>query len=216
MKLRTYRRITRPSPASVVAPIGQLVWSDGGVDFRVTAWPEATFERRPGDTWQPFEPEADTFAAAAVALTAPAWRRFLEFVPAEEKRFLELFGFGRLEALWVLTRCAPLWNELVATPAFTAFIAAHAALRGTSGPRWCELRAVQERGGVFAVLEWLGLPAARETLSALRNVVDPDVPRRLLAPLRSSLWRPGAVSALQRTPVHSDRQLAQFCHALAA
>ena len=75
---------------------------------------------------------------------------------------------------------------------------------------------MQERSGVFGVLEWLGLPASRQTLGILRSVVEPDLPRRLLEPLRTVLWEPRTIFALQRLPALTDRHLARFCHALAA
>jgi hypothetical protein len=215
MKLTTRRR-SRPAAASESVSAGQFTWSHQGTAWRVTAWPDAAFERSDRDGWRAAEPDDAVFATAAVVLTAVAWRGYLEFVPLEERQFLAQFGFGRLEALWVLSRSPEMLAELAETPALTAFVAAHATLRGTEGPRWAELRAVRENGGMFAVLEWLGLPAARETLAALRNVVDPDVPRYLLRPLRRSLWNPAAASALRRKPLASDRELAQFCHALAA
>ena len=48
------------------------------------------------------------------------------------------------------------------------------------------------------------------------ELVDPDVPKRLLGPLRSLLWEPGATQALQRVTEITDRKLAHYCHALAA
>ena len=63
---------------------------------------------------------------------------------------------------------------------------------------------------------FLGLPASRDTLSILRNLIDPDVPRRLLEPLRALLWRPEATFVLQRMPALTDQQLSRYCHALAA
>ena len=101
-------------------------------------------------------------------------------------------------------------------PALTAFVAAHERLRGADAPRWRELTAVHERAGLFGVLEWLGLPASRQTVTVLQNVLDPDLPHRLLEPLRSVLWEPETVLVLQRTRGLTDRQLARFCHPLAA
>src|SRR5690606_21748464 len=124
--------------------------------------------------------------------------------------------FGRLAALRVITCCPSLLADLGETPALTAFVAAHATLRGAAVSRWDEITVHHERGGVFGLLEWLGLPATRETLAALRNLIDPDVPRRLPGPLRPSLWAPATLAALQRAPAISDRQLADFCHPLAA
>ena len=63
---------------------------------------------------------------------------------------------------------------------------------------------------------WLGLPASRQTLTILRNISDRDVAKRFLEPLRSMLWEPRSIFALQRVPEITDRYLARACHALAA
>jgi hypothetical protein len=121
-----------------------------------------------------------------------------------------------MEALQVAARCPALVETLVETPALTAFVASHVSLRGTSEACWEEITAVHERAGVFGVLEWMGLPASRQTLTILRAIVQPDLPKRFLETLRSLLWEPTAAFALQRMPSITDRQLAQTCHALAA
>ncbi len=208
-------RVTRTVAASA-ASVVQLTWSHLGALYRVTVWPDACLERLDGDRWVSASAGEDVLASGALQVDAGAWRRYLEFVPAAERVFLGKFRFGRLAALLIVARCPRLLEDLDETPALVSFLAAHASLRGTSGPRWDEVAAVHERGGIFAVLEWLGLPASRETLSILRNLVDPDVPRRLLEPLRALLWRPSATFVLQRTPDLTDRQLARYCHALAA
>jgi hypothetical protein len=194
----------------------QLTWSHLGHVYRITVWPEATLERLDRESWVSASVGEDAFASGMLQVDAAAWRRYLEFVPGMERAFLEKFRYGRLAALLIVARCPQLLTDLDETPALVSFLAAHASLRGTDGPRWDEVAAVHERGGVFAVLEWLGLPASRETLLILRNLVDPDVPRRLLEPLRVLLWRPSATFILQRTPELTDRQLARYCHALAA
>jgi hypothetical protein len=102
------------------------------------------------------------------------------------------------------------------TPALTAFLAAHTGLRGTEAPRWDEINAVNERSGIFGVLEWLGLPASRQTLATLQAIADPELPGPLLEALRAQLWEPSAIFALQRLPAITRRQLAATCHALAA
>ncbi len=66
------------------------------------------------------------------------------------------------------------------------------------------------------VLEWLGLPASRQTLAIRRNVAEPDLPKRFPEPRRTLRWEPGAIFAWQRLPAITDRQLARYCHALAA
>jgi hypothetical protein len=98
----------------------------------------------------------------------------------------------------------------------TAFIANHASLRGLTRPCWEELCAIHERSGVFGLLEWLGLPASRQTLAVLRQIGIPDLPRRFLEPIRSLLWEPAAILGLKTHPITTDQQLARFCHARAA
>lgn len=193
-----------------------LAWSHGGARHRVTPWPDVRFERLYGEEWIGTSPTEEALASAAQTLGAAQWRPYLEFLPAAEREFVGRFAFARMEALQVAARCPALLADLAETPALAAFLAAHPALRGTTGACWEEINAVHERGGIFAVLEWLGLPASRQTLSILRNIVEPDVPKRLLEPLRTMLWEPTSIFALQRLPAITDRQLAHFCHALAA
>ena len=193
-----------------------LTWSHSGVTYRVTAWPEVRFERLYGDDWVATSPAVDVFASAARALGPLEWRPYLEFVPNEIREFITRFSFARMEALQVAARCPALVNELTEIPALTSFLSSHVGLRGTSAPRWEEINAVHERSGMFGVLEWLGLPASRQTLNILRKVVEPDLPRRFLEPLRTLLWEPRSIFAMQRDPSLTDRQLAHYCHALAA
>jgi hypothetical protein len=193
-----------------------LTWSYLGVLYRVTVWPEVALEKEVDACWVPAVATEDVLASGMVEIEAAAWKRYLEFMPAAERAVVEKFRYGRLAALLLVARCPQLVADIDETPALVAFLAAHAALRGTSGPRWDEVAAVHERGGVFGVLEWLGLPAARETLTILRNLIDPDVPRRLLEPLRALLWRPSASLMLQRAQGMTDAQLAKYCCALAA
>jgi hypothetical protein len=209
-----------PAPArrrtkKCFVPLG-LVWTHLGASCRVTPWPEVRFERCYGDEWIPFTPSVDALASAALGCSPAAWRAYLEFVPAEVAEFLLRFRHGRMEALQVAARCPELVATLAETPALTAFVAAHASLRGAVSPAWDEINAIHERNGIFGVMEWLGLPASRQTLSILRAITEPDVPKRLLEPLRSQLWEPRSIFLLQRLPAITDRQLAHFCHALAA
>lgn len=209
-------RVSRRLSVVAMAPSMDLAWSYLGVSYRVTVWPEVALEKLVDDRWIAAEATEDVLASGMVEIEAAAWRRYLEFVPAAERAVVEKFRYGRLAALLLVARCPQLVADIDETPALVAFLAAHAALRGTSGPRWEEAAAVHERGGVFGVLEWLGLPASRETLVILRNLIDPDVPRRLLEPLRALLWRPSASLMLQRAQGMTDAQLAKYCHALAA
>jgi hypothetical protein len=183
---------------------------------RVTHWPDVQFERLYGTEWIAIAPSAEALATAAKTLTSADWEPYLEFVPAAVREFMALFAFSRLEALQVAARCPALMADLAETPALTAFVSAHVELRGSPAPRWTEINAIHERNGIFGVLEWLGLPASRQTLAILRNVVQPNLPRRFLEPLRSMLWEPKALTALQRDPALTDRQLSHYIHALAA
>jgi hypothetical protein len=144
------------------------------------------------------------------------WRRYCEFLTAEQRAFLSRFHFGRLGALRVITHCPELLEELTSTPATTAFLAYHMSLRGVAGSRWEEIAAIYDRSGIFGLLEWLGLPASRQTLAILQQITDPDLPRRLLEPLRISLWEPEGIWLLRHAGPLTDRQLARRCHAMAA
>ena len=220
MKSRTTRTVrakavSRSASRASTAAI-ELVWPHFGALYRLTLWPDVVLERRNGDGWEPAAASEAVMDSGAVQLDAAAWRRYLDFVPAAERAFVERFRFGRLSALLISARCPALRGDLEETPALVAFLAAHAELRGTTGQHWEEMAALHERGGVFAVLDWLGLSAGRQTLAILRNLIDPDVPRRLLEPLRSLLWNPSAKAVLEQASDLTDRQLARYCHALAA
>ena len=205
---------TRPTKKCLV-PLS-LSWSHSGVTYRVTAWPDVQFERLYGEDWIAISPAEDVLASAALAFGRTEWQPYLEFVPADVREFLDGFAYARMEALQVAVRCPALLPSLIETPALTAFVAAHVGLRGTAVPCWAEIGAVYERSGVFGVLEWLGLPASRQTLAILHNLTSPDVPRRFLEPLRTLLWEPRTIFVLQRMPAITDRHLAHYCHALAA
>jgi hypothetical protein len=219
--ISTYSSTRSPSISSsrrakkCLVPLS-LAWSHAGIPYRVTAWPEVRFERLFGDDWVAVSPSEEALASAAQTCGAAAWAAYLEFVPAEPRELLERFSFARMEALQVVARCPALVPELSETPALVPYLAAHVSLRGTEGPAWAEINAIHERNGIFGVLEWLGLPASRQTLAILHNMVQPDLPKRLLEPLRTMLWEPRAIFALQRLPAITDRVLERFCHALAA
>lgn len=207
---------SRRACAPAAAPAIELTWSHAGVVHRVTAWPEVRFQSGYGDEWIDAQPSEGAFAAAAADLREPTWRRFLDFVPARERRFIEFFRFSRLQVLQVIARCPELLDVLEITPALTVFVSAHVALRGAERPGWDEIRAVFERAGVFGLLEWLGLPATRSTLVALGNLADAEIPRKFLCPFRTVLWDQAAVRVLERSEVVTDLDLARHCHRLAA
>jgi hypothetical protein len=187
-----------------------------GISYRVTPWPEVRFECLYGDSWIQTSPTEEVLSSAAQECGAAAWNPYLEFVSPEVRELLGHFSLSRMDALQVAARCPQVVETLAETPALTAFLAAHVSLRGTAEACWEEISAVYERNGVFGVLEWMGLPASRQTLAILGNIAEPDLPRRFLEPLRRLLWEPTAIFALQRMPAISDRQIAQTCHALAA
>lgn len=193
-----------------------LSWSHCGVAFRVTPWPDLAFERLYGDEWIAIEPSEEVIASAAQSCGAREWQAYLEFLPLGLRSFLAQFTHARMPALRVAAKCPELVAELEETPALTVFVAAHARLRGDVAPRWSEINAVFEREGVFGVLQWLGLPASRQTLSILRNVAAPDLPRKLLEPLRSALWEPETIWVLSHASTLTDARLQAACHALAA
>lgn len=193
-----------------------LSWSHIGVTYRITAWPDVQFERLYGDEWIAISPSEEALSSAAQALGLREWRPYLEFVPTEVREFITRFSYARMEALQVAIHCPGLVAELTEIPALTAFISAHVGLRGTNAPSWGEINAIHERSGLFGLLEWLGLPASRQTLNILRKVVEPDLPKRFLEPLRTLLWEPRSIFAMQRNTEITDRQLANYCHALAA
>jgi hypothetical protein len=197
---------------------GRLTWSHYGVLHRVISDTSLRFERQEDDEWVAFTPDPahDCFASAAVMLDARAWARFLEFVPSDVRDLLERFGPGRLASLAVWAQCPALLPDLLAHPVLTPFLARHVPLRGGHRPAWNELAAVHEREGLFGVMAWIGLPASPQTLRVLDRVGDPDLPRRLLAPLRANLWDPTSLWALQSYPVLGERELLSCCHALAA
>ena len=206
---------SRFSPVSALSP--DLTWVHDGLRWRVTAWPEVMFlvEDAPG-RWSAAAPGEAALASAALGVSPARWRRYLEFVPADVAAFLGRFAFSRMPALFALTRVPELAGELMRTPSLVAFLVAHRDLRGGEGHAWGEISAVFEREAVFGLLQWLGLPASRQTLEILRRVADPDLPRRLLEPLRSALWEPEVLWSLGRGGIVSDEQLARACHALAA
>jgi hypothetical protein len=209
-----HRRAALPT-AALSRP--NLAWIHDGIRHRVTVWPEVSFQTETAaGEWHATRVGDDAFASAALGVTPNQWRQYLEFVPAAEREFLLRFQFGRMAALHVLTRCPDLLAVLQEVPAIACFLTVHLSLRGGEEPRWAEINAVFDRDGVFGLLQWLGLPASRQTLRILGNIVDPDLPRRLIEPLRAALWEPEAIWALSHAATLSDEQLTEACDALAA
>lgn len=207
--------LTRRAKKKCFVPLA-LTWSHCGVAYRVSPWPEVRFECLYGEDWIATSPTEEVLSSAAQAILPQDWSPYLEFVPADVRQFLQRFTFGRMDALQVVARCPSLLERIAETPALTSFLASHVSLRGTAEACWEEISAVHERSGIFGVLEWMGLPASRQTLVILGNMVEPDLPKRFLEPLRSLMWEPTAIFALQRMPAITDRMLAQTVNALAA
>lgn len=208
----------KPAAAKKISPVVQLTWSHFGVLYRVTAWPDVRFECERDGNWVGFDPDpsSNIFSAAAVMLGRAEWSRYLDFVPAAERAFLERFRLGRLAALAVITRCPELLVDLDETPILTSFVASHVALRGGGRPSWTEISAIHERTGIFGLLEWLGLPATRQTLEALNHIADVELAKRLLEPVRETLWNPVGTGVLARAESMNERDLAATCAVLAA
>jgi hypothetical protein len=204
--------------AQKTAAPAQLTWTHLGALYRITAWPEAQCELLTEGVWSSFEadPAGEAVAAAAVMLEKADWKRYLEFVPAGERGFLETFKLGRMAALIVISRCPQLLFDLEAAPALTSFLAAHMRLRGSARAAWTEIGAVHERSGIFGVLQWLGLPATRIVLETLQNFAEPDIARRLLDRVRASLWSPLAPSLLRASGPLSETELMTRCDVIAA
>jgi hypothetical protein len=190
-----------------------LSWSHAGTPYRVTPWPDVHFERRYGSEWVRATPSTE--ASVSAKPSGGGWRAYAEFLPLEVRELLGFFRSNRLAALEVAARCPELVGALIETPALTPFVASHVALRESETKRWSELNSVFERGGVYALLEWLGLPATKQTLAILNNLVAPDLASSLLVPLRALLWRPQGIFALAQLPVITDQDLSDAC-ALAA
>lgn len=193
----------------------EIIWSHYGERYRVDS--DMKFYRESDEGWVSWQPDPSTaiFSSAADGISETRWSAFLEFVPTAERRLLEMFDVGRAGVLAVVAQCPELVAELLATPALAPFVAEHARLRGTE-TRWEEIAAVYSRGGVYALLEWLGLPASRQTLTILQKIAEPDLARRLLEPIRASLWEPETIWFLQHTPTLTERALTHHCDCVAA
>jgi len=193
----------------------ELVWSHYGERYCVDS--DLNFHRETDSGWVDWQPDPSTavFSSAADGISETRWNAFLEYVPTAERRLLEMFDVGRAGVLAVVALCPGLVADLLATPALAPFVAEHARLRGTE-TRWEEIAAVHNRGGVYALLEWLGLPSSRQTLTILQKIAEPDLARRLLEPIRVSLWEPETIWFLQHTPTLTERTLTHHCDCVAA
>lgn len=204
------------SPRTWRSVSSELSWPHHGFTWRVTVWPEVQFLRRSADDWAVAVPDEDVFASAAKFIAPDAWDRYMEYLPNELRAFVARFRFTRISALYLVTQCPSLLRDLEDTPAMAAFLANHRFLRMAEECSWSEIAAIHERNGIYGLMEWIGVPASRQTIAILHNIADPDVPKRLLDRLKELLWEPAAISALARCPSMSDRDLTRMCHALAA
>jgi len=204
------------APKKLLSRSVELVWSHYGERYRVDN--DLNFYRESDDGWTAWQPDPASaiFSSAADAISETRWMAFQEFVPAAERRLLEQFDVGRASVLAVVAFCPGLVADLLAAPALAPFVAEHTRLRGTEEPRWEEIAAVHARGGVYALLEWLGLPASRQTLTILQKIAEPDLARRLLEPIRAALWEPETIWLLQHVPSLTEQALSHHCQALLA
>lgn len=167
-----------------------LVWHHLGQAYRVTIWPEVAFEKEiTQGLWRPFtpDPRGDVFCAGAVMLDARRWKLYLEFFPLSWQRLIERFSFHRLHALTALALGPALQEDFEEWPVLALLVGAHSELRGCA-PEWCELNALRERGNIFSVLEWLGMPSTSAALEQLGSL-DLDLPVRELRRVREVLWQ---------------------------
>jgi hypothetical protein len=190
-----------------------LAWTRRGASYRITPWPDVQIEQRYGTEWVPVTLTPAQLTGAE--LHPGAWRAYLEFVPSDVRELVSLFRTNRLLALQVASRCPELVGALTETPALATFVTCHAQLRGSPMERWDELNAQFERGGIFSVLDWLGMPATRQTIAILTSLIAADLAPRLAEPVRAALWRPTGILSLAATSHDTDRDLADSC-ALAA
>jgi hypothetical protein len=220
IKWGTMKRRTNLLPQS--PSLSEVHWYHNGIPHRVRIASTAdlvAFERQREDgKWEAFSPDpmAECFTSVGLCLTDEGWAEFVRQLPTNVQDYLSLFKFERVEALAVVSQSPEMLADLDACPALTLFLAAHVTLRGTTGARWKEISAVYNRAGLFGVLEWIGLPASPQTLAVLNRIVDPELPRYLLSPIRAALWEPESLFLLQRSDALTERELADRCHPLAA
>ena len=211
MNSSTRRSSTRRSSTRrPVALAPHLVWHHLGQAHRVTIWPEVAFEKEISmGLWRPYtpDPSSDAFISGAVMLEKRRWKPFLEFFPKAWGKFIGRFSFHRLHALAALAYAPALQEDFEETPLLALLVATHAEQRGLAGAHWGELNAVCERGAVFAVLEWLGLPSTRACLDQL-GLIDPDLPVRDLSRVREMLWQRHDATVRARVESHSSIALA--------
>ena len=202
--------IRRSTSRRPVALAPHLVWHHLGQAHRVTIWPEVAFEKEISPSlWVPYtpDPSSDAFTSGAVMLEKRRWKAFLEFFPADWGRFIDRFSFHRLHALAALAYAPALHEDFEATPLLALMVAIHADLRGLAGTQWGELNALCERGSVFGVLEWLGLPSTHACLDKLGSI-DPDLPVRDLSRVREMLWQQHDAAVRARLETHHGIALA--------
>jgi len=185
-----------------------LTWSHLGQLHRVTVGPEANFEREvtPG-RWEGFQPNpmGAEFVAAAVMIDARRWRSYLEYLPADEARWVNAFGSHRMLALAALRECPALKEDFMNLPVLALLVAAHPLLRDTTTPAWAELTTVFERNGLFGLLEWLGLPATGACLEFLAEA-QRDTALCQLEPMRGRLWQLHEAGVVRSRTGHSWSQ----------
>jgi hypothetical protein len=199
-----------------VSSPAHLSWFHYGTAFRATPWPSLQIECETSRGWISISPTVDLYASAAATISTEEWNEYMDFVPYRIRNLVDLFKYGKLEALYVVNQCYKLIDDLEKTPALISFLAAHELLRGFTDPEWSEINAMYERAGIFGILEWLGLPASKQTLTILSHLISPDIPRRVLTPLRSHLWEPKVIFDLKDRNTISHSQIIEFNDQFAA
>ena len=199
-----------------VTPPADLSWFHYGTAFRAMPWPAVQIECETSKGWVAVNPTIDVYDSAAATLSNDEWWEYMDYVPYRVRNVVEQFKYGRLEALYVINHCHTLFDALEETPAIISFLAAHENLRGITEPAWREINAIYARNGIFGILEWLGLPASKQTLTILSHLASPDIPRRVLEPLRSHLWEPKVIFDLQDREDISHNEIIEFNDGYAA
>lgn len=199
----------------VSAPIA-LTWDSHASSYRVT--PDLQFEMPSSTGWvgcQP-DPMEDSFLEAEMTMPDQQWVRFLEFVDPLPRSLVGCFRLRRLAALAVAAHCPALVPQMLEAQTLVPALAGHVTLRGETHPRWDQINAVFDCAGIFGLLEWLGFPSSRQTLSVLKRLASPDLAPSRITPLRESLWNPEDLSRLLRSGSLTEAEIIPCDHGVAA
>jgi hypothetical protein len=151
-----------------------------------------------------------------MTMSEQQWASFLEFVDPLSRSLVTCFRFRRLAALAVAAHCPALVPRLLDVPALAQVLAGHVALRGETHTHWGQINAVFDRAGVFGLLEWLGCPSSRLTVSILQRLDDPDLAPALISPLREALWSAEGFGRHLRSGSPTETEINPCAHGVAA